>query len=87
VINGIPIAFYFECKKYAEDNKVQLETLRALLGTVAHDSRKANIGVLVTTSPSTKGASELIRSECRLDGKDYDGITDWISEYSKKIVI
>jgi hypothetical protein len=25
----------------------------------------------------------LILSECRLDGKDYDGITGWIADYSK----
>ena len=31
-INGIPMTFFFECKKYAEGNKVQLDTLRSLLG-------------------------------------------------------
>lgn len=84
IVEGIPLMFYFECKKYADGNKVQLDTLRALLGVVAHDSRKANIGVLVTTSRFTKGANDLILSECRLDGKDYDGITGWISEYSRR---
>jgi len=84
IIHGIPLTFYFECKKYAEGNKVQLETLRALLGVVAHDSRKANIGVLVTTSTFTAGSRELILSECRLDGKDYAGITDWISDFRRR---
>ena len=84
IIHGIPLTFYFECKKYAEDNKAQLDTLRALLGVVAHDSRKANVGVLVTTSTFTAGAQDLILSECRLDGKDYPGVTGWISEYSKR---
>jgi restriction endonuclease Mrr len=79
-INGIPLTFYFECKKYAEGNKVQLDTLRALLGTVAHDSRKANIGVLVTTSTFTRGCQDLIASECRLDGKDYNGLLRWIAD-------
>jgi restriction endonuclease Mrr len=81
-VNGIPISFYFECKKYAEGNKVQLDTLRGLLGTVAHDSRKANIGVLVTTSTFTRGCHELLASECRLDGKDYQGLLGWVSEIS-----
>ncbi|MCK4792784.1 MAG: restriction endonuclease [Desulfobacteraceae bacterium] len=81
VIEGIPVSFYFECKKYAEGNAVQLETLRSLLGTIAHDSRRANIGVLVTTSHFTAGCKRLIAGECRLDGKDYEGILGWIGKY------
>lgn len=84
-INGIPLSFYFECKKYSEGNKVQLESLRALLGTLAHDARDVNKGVLVTTSTFTKGSKEFILSESRLDGKDYDGILGWIGELKKKI--
>lgn len=79
-INGIPLSFYFECKQYAKGNKIQLETLRALLGTIAHDSTKANMGVLVTTSTFTKGCEKFILAESRLDGKDYDDIVGWISE-------
>jgi restriction endonuclease Mrr len=84
-INGIPLSFYFECKKYADDNRIQLETLRALLGTMAHDSRQVNKGVLVTTSTFTKGSKEFILAESRLDGKDYDGILGWIDELNKKM--
>lgn len=87
IVNGIPLTFYFECKKYAEGNKIQIDTLRSLLGVVAHDSNKANIGVLVTTSTFTAGSKKLILSECRLDGKDYEGLTDWIDDYSKKYSI
>jgi len=84
-INGIPLSFYFECKKYADDNKIQLETLRTLLGTVAHDARKVNMGVLVTTSAFTKGSRDFILSESRLDGKDYEGILGWVDELNKKM--
>ena len=84
-INGIPLAFYFECKQYSESNKIQLDTLRALLGTMAHDARNANKGVLVTTSTFTKGSKEFILSESRLGGKDYDGILGWIDELKKNI--
>lgn len=84
-VNGIPVSFYFECKKYAKGNKIQLNTLRALLGVVAHDQNKTNIGVLVTTSTFTKGCRNLILSECRLDGRDYDGILGWIDEINKKL--
>ena len=83
-INGIPITFFFECKKYAEGNKIQLDTLRSLLGTVAHHATEANMGVLVTTSTFTKGCKDLIMSECRLDGKDYDGLLGWVGELKKK---
>lgn len=85
-VNGIPITFFFECKKYAEGNKVQLDTLRALLGTVAHHATEANIGVLVTTSKFTKGCKDLIMSECRLDGKDYNGLLGWVGELKKKFM-
>lgn len=85
-INGIPLAFYFECKKYAEGNKIQLDTLRALLGTMAHESTQVNKGVLVTTSTFTRGSRELILSEARLDGKDYDDVLGWIDEIKKKIM-
>lgn len=77
-IHQIPITFFFECKKYAEGNKIQLDTIRSLLGVVAHHNRSANKGVLVTTSRFTKGSLELIASDCRLDGKDFDGVSDWL---------
>jgi restriction system protein len=84
-VNGIPLTFYFECKKYADTNKVQLDTLRALLGCVAHHATEANIGVLVTTSRFTQGCKDLIASECRLDGKDYDGIVGWVNQLNVEL--
>ena len=84
-VQGIPLTFYFECKKYAEGNKIQLDTMRSLLGTVAHDSRKVNKGILVTTSTFTKGCKEFILAESRVDGKDYDGVLGWIDELRKEI--
>ncbi|ASQ90467.1 hypothetical protein CHL67_05610 [Prosthecochloris sp. GSB1] len=84
-VQGIPLTFYFECKKYAEGNKIQLDTMRSLLGTVAHDSRKVNKGILVTTSTFTKGCKEFILAESRVDGKDYDGVLGWVDEIRKEI--
>ena len=83
-VNGIPLSFYFECKKYAHDNKVQLATLRALLGTMAHESTQVNKGVLVTTSTFTAGCKKLILSDARLDGKDFDGLLGWIAEVNER---
>ncbi len=84
-VQGIPLTFYFECKKYAEGNKIQLDTMRSLLGTVAHDSREVNKGILVTTSTFTKGCKEFILAESRVDGKDYDGVLGWVDEIRKEI--
>jgi hypothetical protein len=84
VVAGIPTSFYFECKHYAESNKVQLDTLRALLGTVASDSKIVNKGILVTTSTFTSGARKFILGDARLDGKDYDDILGWIEQIKKK---
>ena len=83
LVHGIPFTVYFECKQYAEGNKIQLDTMRSLLGTMAHESRNVNKGVLVTTSTFTKGCKDLILSEARLDGKDYDGILGWIRNIKK----
>lgn len=30
-VQGIPLTFYFECKKYAESNKIQLETINEII--------------------------------------------------------
>lgn len=81
IVYDIPITFLFQCKKYARENKVQLDCLRSLLGVVSHHPKEANIGVLVTTSRFTRGCKELILSEARLDGKDYDGLLGWIEKY------
>lgn len=83
LVHGIPFAVYFECKQYAEGNKIQLDTMRSLLGTMAYESRNVNKGVLVTTSTFTKGCKDLILSDARLDGKDYDDILGWIGNIKK----
>lgn len=83
-INGIPVLFAFECKQYSEGRKIQLETLRSLLGVVSHSLTKANIGVIVTTSYFTRGAQQFILSEALIDGKDFDDIVLWINELKNK---
>lgn len=80
-INSIPILFAFECKRYRRSHKVGVETVRALLGTISRPETQANIGVLVTTSEFTKGAKKLILSEARIDGRNFDGLVEWLSDY------
>jgi hypothetical protein len=79
-LHGIPISFYFECKRYGEDKKVGLENVRALLGAAAHDARQVNKAVLVTTARFTRDARLFIANEARLDGKDYDALCGWMHE-------
>lgn len=80
MVNGVPLKFYFECKRYAESNKVGIGALRSLLGTVSGHGAHANIGVLVTTSKFTKGSIELMGADARLDGKDFDDLQVWLNE-------
>lgn len=76
---GIPLLFSFECKRYA--NKIGLDIMRGLLGSVAHGPTKANKGVLVTISSFTSGASDFIVSEPLVDGKDFNDLVGWLSTY------
>ena len=80
-VNGIPLLFAFECKRYAENNKIGPALLRGLLGTVTHGATKANIGVLVTTSTFTRASREFIVSEALIDGKDFHDIVEWLHKY------
>ena len=77
-IHGIPILFAFECKRFSPGNPVGVAVARALLGTIVHGRTRANKGVLVTTSRFTKGARSFIVTEPALDGRDYDGLVEWL---------
>jgi len=81
-VAGIPIFFAFECKRYAPDRPVGPEIARALLGTIMHGPTRASMGVLVTTSTFTPAAREFILTSPVLDGKDFDGVLEWLKEYS-----
>lgn len=81
---GIPVLFAFECKRYGPDKPVGVELLRALLGTISHGPTKANKGILVTTSRFTSGARKYLLTEPSLDGKDFNGIVEWLGEYGKQ---
>lgn len=83
-VHGIPLIIAFECKRYAEKNKIGPDKLRALLGSVAHHNTKANMGVLVTTSSFTKGSRTFMLSEALVDGKDFDDLVGWLQKYRKE---
>jgi restriction system protein len=81
-IHGISILCAFECKRYAPDRPVGPEIARALLGTIMHGPTRAAKGILVTTSSFTPAARTFIFTEPGLDGRDFDGIVEWLQEYA-----
>lgn len=83
-VNGIAMLFAFECKRYAPHRPVGPEIARALLGTIMHKNTRATRGILVTTSFFTPAAHKFILTEPALEGKDFNGIVDWLKEYSSK---
>jgi Holliday junction resolvase len=80
-VGGIPVLYTFECKRYSPANKIGVDMVRGLLGSVTSRDTEANIGVLVTTSTFTSDARKLILSECRLDGKDFNAVVEWLEQY------
>lgn len=81
-IHGISILCAFECKRYAAGRPVGPEIARALLGSITHGPTRATKGVLVTTSTFSPAARKFLLTEPSLDGKDFEGIMEWLKEYS-----
>ena len=63
-IGGLPFMLLIECKRYAIDNPVDVSLIRSLLGV--QTDRKANKGVLVTTSRFTKPARDFAERQQHL---------------------
>ena len=76
---GVSTSWIIECKKYAPENKVGVEVIRALWG-VKQDLRVAN-ALLATTSTFTAGAEAFKSSRYDLELRDYEGILDWLNQY------
>ncbi|KQC00950.1 restriction endonuclease [Pedobacter sp. Hv1] len=75
--------FIVECKRYQEDNKVGVELVRGLYGVKM--AERYNQALLVTTSTFTPDAQEFVKPlKFELELKDYNDITNWCKEYSKK---
>ncbi|MBU1188516.1 MAG: restriction endonuclease [Gammaproteobacteria bacterium] len=77
-VNDIPIIMAFECKRYSQNNKIGLDIMRSLLGTITHGPTRASMGVVVTTSSFTSGAKKFIATEATVDGKDFDSMVKWL---------
>ncbi len=72
--------FLIECKRPDPGNPIGVETVRALFG-VKSDER-ATKAILATTSYFSPDAHQYFaRNRWELEGKDFDGIVDWIRLY------
>ena len=74
----IPVVCAFECKRYSKRRPVGPDIARALLGVISHDATRASKGILVTTSYFTPAAQQFIITEPSLEGRDFDGIVEWM---------
>lgn len=78
----IAIKYLIECKRPDIGNKVGVRPVRELLGVKSDE--KATKAILATTSYFTSDARMFFeRNKWELEGKDYDGLIDWIEEYKK----
>jgi HJR/Mrr/RecB family endonuclease len=76
---GLASSWIIECKKYAPENKVGVDIVRALYG-VKSNMKVAN-ALLATTSYFTKGAKDFKASRYDIDLRDYESILEWINHY------
>jgi len=76
---GLETSWIIECKKYAPENKIGVDFVRALYG-IKSDLKVAN-ALLATTSHFTKGAKDFKASRYDIELKDYHNILEWINEY------
>jgi len=79
ISSGVKTSWIIECKKYAPENKVGVDIVRALYG-VKSDLKIAN-ALLATTSYFTKGVKEFKESRYDIELKDYHDIIEWINQY------
>ncbi|MGI3098920.1 restriction endonuclease [Vibrio diabolicus] len=81
---GIDTKYFIEYKRYAPDNKVGVEVVRALHG-VKNTIGGPNKVILVTTSAFTQGAIDFAQSQASscwdISLKDYQDILSWLSAY------
>jgi HJR/Mrr/RecB family endonuclease len=76
---GVETSWIIECKKYAPENRVGVDIVRALYG-IKSDLKVAS-ALLATTSYFTKGVKDFKASRYDIELKDYEGILEWINQY------
>ncbi|MBR4290454.1 MAG: restriction endonuclease [Oscillospiraceae bacterium] len=82
-INGKPVVFYIECKRYARTNKVSVDLVRALYGVQTAD--KINKACLVTSSYFTRDAVTFAEKQnVMIDLVDGDALHSMIVRSAEK---
>lgn len=82
-INGKPVVFYVECKRYARTNKVSVDLVRALYGVQTAD--KVNKACLVTSSFFTRDAVAFAEDQnVMIDLVDGDALHNMIVRSAEK---
>lgn len=70
-----------ECKRYAPERKVNVQTVRSLFGVVQDE--RANLGMIVTTSSYTKDAYKFQKRNIHtISLKDFEDLKKWINSTS-----
>jgi hypothetical protein len=73
------IRLLIECKRYTPPNKVGRPILQRLAGVLNDRGIQATKGILATTSTFTADAVKYLEvNRWRLEGRDLEGILDWI---------
>ena len=74
------LKYLIECKRYAETRVVGVRIVRELLGVVTLEN--ATKGIVATTSHFTRDANSIIeRVPWRVEGRDFDGLVEWLDQY------
>jgi len=69
--------YLVECKRYAPSQKVGVQIVRSLYGVV--QQKRANAGIIATTSFFTKGAKELQQQlQYQMHLQDYLVLQEWL---------
>jgi restriction system protein len=72
-----------ECKRYSEQNKVEVAIVRALHGVV--QSEKASCGIIATTSTFTRGAKAFReKHEYQMHLADFSILENWLRSFKTK---
>lgn len=82
-INGKPIVFYVECKRYAQENKVGAKIVRELYGV--QTAEKVNKACIVTTSGFTSDAIKWAEEQnVMIDLVDGDALHNMIIQCARR---
>jgi len=80
-IDGSPMKFLVECKKYSPGRKIGVDIIRSFSHVI--NTQQANKGIIFTTSYFTRDAKREQQTfmPYLLDLRDQDDVLDWVKKY------